>query len=205
MKIGIMIRGFWVASALVLATHALAAGPEVIEFLPKEQSDGQKPVRLVMPIPPKAPLTLDLGDNLERIRVRGLAIRKGEELIVEQRFETSVSLSNEGPHQDLTQWKHGHTAWVRLEKVAPAEFQIIELSPETELPFPEVTTEEIVAALKKKKDVEPHWFELAAQCKTARTAPCGVGVSRISFRIQRRAKGRTQVLWRADLLPPMGC
>lgn len=200
-----LAQGLLVSSALLLAAPARAAGPVAIEFLQQEQSDGSRPAPVVMPIPPKAALALDLGDNLDRIRVRGLAILKGEELIIEQRFETSVSLSNEGPHQDLTEWKHGRTGWRRLVEVAPAEFQILEVSPDAELPFPEVTAAEIVAALKKKKDVEPRWFELAAQCRTARTAPCAVGVSRISFRISRKSQGRSKVLWRADLLPPMGC
>lgn len=47
----------------------------------------------------------ELGESIEGqiLKVDNLTL---DELKIEQRYETSISIQNEGPHCDLTNWKH---------------------------------------------------------------------------------------------------
>jgi hypothetical protein len=76
-----------------------------------------------------------------------------------------------------------------------------------------VTREEIYRAVldnvkgwdAESQESAPRWTQLARSCKSATDYPCGVSVSKISFRIMVRSAGGWEPIKRLDFLVPMGC
>jgi len=98
-----------------------------------------------------------------------------------QSYETSMTLMNEGPHLDLMDWKHHHSEWQPLElKNKHAQSQIIDQTNGANFPF--VLPHEIVEAVRSLTE-EAHWIELAKQCESPHHYPCGVGFSRLYFKL----------------------
>lgn len=100
-----------------------------------------------------------------------------------QNYETSLTLMNEGPHLDLTDWKHYVSDWQKLD-VSNNSFQTSVYSGEDQMEFPDVTPDEIVLAVKERlSNDQPEWMELVKKCKGANDYPCGVSISRINLKI----------------------
>lgn len=110
-------------------------------------------------------------------------------LRVEQQFETSMAIGDEGPHLDLLRWKHHVSEWTPLAAVAPLQFASEEARSDS---FPVVTREELEAAVRAEAQVgDPEgeraaverWGSLAQTCASPTTAPCYVAVSLVRWRV----------------------
>jgi hypothetical protein len=130
---------------------------------------------------------------------------------VEQQHETSLTLMNEGPHMDLTSWKHSVSPWTVVHRISDDVFRTDDIS--GSLDFPKVTTEEIVEAVKAESlawaarghDSVDRWVELAKECADPYSYPCGVGVSQLRFRISISIDDSWQPIQTIELNIPMGC
>lgn len=147
--------------------------------------------------------SLDLGEEIKAVKISGLQLKN---IIVEQRFRTSMSVQNEGPHLDFIDWKHDHTDWTELEN-EDQKFVAVQSPPE-KLPFPEMSQQEILDYFevykKEKKDNDlKHWNEVVKKCTNATTYPCRVGIDRVEFQIKDRKSSK--VLKSFHVLYPMGC
>lgn len=100
-----------------------------------------------------------------------------------QNYETSLTLMDEGPHIDLTNWKHYIGDWQKL-SISENHFKTFAYSQEDQVKFPEVTRDEIVQVVKQGWGDDPDgWAKLAEECKGANGYPCGVSISRINLKI----------------------
>jgi hypothetical protein len=100
-----------------------------------------------------------------------------------QSYETSVTIMDEGPHVDLTKWKHHIGEWKKL-NIVNNTFRTHEYSSLDQEKFPDVTTDEIVQATKKHFNIDSNgWTELAQKCTGPNSYPCGVSISRIIVKI----------------------
>jgi hypothetical protein len=152
----------------------------------------------------KIDVDLDLGDDIENqliILRPSYASREG--LKIEQQFETSFQVYGEGPHVDLTEWKHYRSPWRELRSIGDNMFLTQTISEAEASRFPAVTKAQIYRAVLNAGD--ERWAEEARTCKTLTSAPCSVGVSRISFRIKVKEEGRWKVVNRLNFMIPMGC
>lgn len=196
-------------SAVALATPPLAArelAPEVLVTLREDRGAGLPPRERTLTI--VSDVALDLGEALVGIDVVGFAA-DGDDVRVEQRFETAMTIMNEGGHVDLVDWKHGATPWLTLTRDVGGRFRAAPRA-EGPLPFPPVKANDIVDAA-KKAGADARYLELARSCASATSYPCDVGVSRIVLRVLRREKDqeRNAHEWRTVrvvyLNAPMGC
>jgi hypothetical protein len=170
--------------------------PREAEMAPRIEEDGS------------VVLDLDLGEMIANKIV--IVPRTGHWLKAEQQYETSLTLMNEGPHVDLTGWKHFTSEW---EKTGEPERNTF-LSREIDLEryeFPAVTTGEIVEAVaaevKKWGDeaAGSEWVTLAKQCKSADQYPCAVSVSHVRIRISALVDGQWESALLIRMNVPMGC
>jgi hypothetical protein len=147
----------------------------------------------------KAEVSLDLGEKVETIKVLGMK----KEVEVDQLFETSVTLQNEGPRWDLLDWKHGYTEAVPLVKQGSGYKAIrVPVSDKT-LAFPEASLGELVAQV-EKSGASKNFLDLARACKSLRTESCSIGVSQQIFQIGEKTKLygiKKQIIFKI----PMGC
>jgi hypothetical protein len=122
-----------------------------------------------------------------------------------QNYETSLTLMDEGPHVDLTNWKHYQSDWEQL-KISDNKFRTFKYSDADNNKFPSVSTVEIVNAVKEHlNDQDDRWAELAKKCNDANSAPCGVSISRINLKIELTNKNGTTSAKYIIFEVPMGC
>jgi len=154
-------------------------------------------------------LNLGLGDSMTKIIT--LKPLNGEvQFRIEQRYETSLTLMNEGPHMDLLDWKHYISDWNKVEARNNLTFLVKEMSSEK---FPKVTQAEIINAVKAESDKwskrgfdeQEQWISLAKRCKGPTTYPCGVSISKIILQIKVWESNKWKSIQTMEIQIPMGC
>jgi hypothetical protein len=152
---------------------------------------------------------LELGAEIAAVIVEG---RDAQEVVVSQRYETSLTVSGEGPHLDFTDWKHGHTDWVDLKKEHGKFTADKRIDYDAKKPFPKVTQREILdhyEIFKKKYEwmqTQSHWDDEVKKCKTADTSPCSVGTSAVEFQLKKKKpSGEFEIIRTLRISIPMGC
>ncbi len=153
-------------------------------------------------------IDLDLGESEAMTFV--LVPATYYKLKVEQQYETSLTVMAEGPHVDLTNWKHYTSPWEALKPAKKNTF--ISQPVEIEKPeFPKVVTDEIVEAVTAvvkawgDDDAGAEWIELAKQCKSADEYPCAVSVNQIRLKISALVDGVWEEALVIRINVPMGC
>ena len=175
-------------------------------------ADGSIPyseTTIEFPSPTVIRLNLGLGDPMTKSITLQPRI-DGREFKVEQRYETSLTLMNEGPHMDLLDWKHYISEWEEVESRDGLTFLSKEVSSDE---FPTVTSAKIIGAVRAESakwskqgyDVGERWIDLARQCPGPTTYPCGVSVSKITLRIRVKEPDLWKDILTIELQIPMGC
>ncbi|MFT6134405.1 MAG: hypothetical protein ACJAZM_000894 [Cyclobacteriaceae bacterium] len=109
-------------------------------------------------------------------------------VVIFQNYETSMTIMDEGPHIDLTKWKHHKSEWKQLQ-LENSLFSPLKYSNADKDRFPDVTTEEIIEAVRDElNDEDNKWTEIAKQCENAKSYPCGVSISQINLRVELTMK-----------------
>ncbi|MBA2734468.1 MAG: hypothetical protein H0U54_16525 [Acidobacteria bacterium] len=146
---------------------------------------------------------LDLSESIENqiILLRGTIPER--EFKLEQQFETSLAISDEGPHLDLVDWKHYRSEWREIKKLENNKFLTLKLTEADASRFPHVTMQEIYQEVLKEGG--NRWANLVRAAKTINDYPIGISVSKISLRIKVREGERWRVLKRLEFTIPMGC
>jgi len=175
-------------------------------------ADGSIPnseTTIEFPSPTLIRLNLGLGDPMTKSITLQPRIA-GKEFKVEQRYETSLTLMNEGPHMDLLDWKHFISDWKEVESRNGLTFLSREVSSDE---FPVVTKAEIIEAVRMESekwsqkgfDEGERWIDLARQCKGPTIYPCGVSVSKVALRIRVKEADSWKDIQTIELQIPMGC
>lgn len=125
-------------------------------------------------------------------------------LTVEQRYETSVTIMNEGPHCDLTDWKHFYSDWNKLQTNSKGQFICDKYTEKEYEKFPKISIEDLKQKVKEQCGDE--WLKLIEKVKTPTEYPSGVSISRYYLRVtgQRKDNGMT-VTKLIVIETPMGC
>lgn len=121
-----------------------------------------------------------------------------------QNYETSLTVMNEGPHMDLTDWKHYVSDWEEL-VIADGGFQTAEYTDADFEVFLDVTTDEIVQAIKDLYPNAGDWVEIAERCQGPQGYPCGVSISRITVKLVLTYTSEITVERFIVFEVPMGC
>lgn len=191
--------------AVVPASHAQrAAYLTAIEIL---SSDGEIPIarREYTNFSSRGVIDhLELEENIENQTIVLHPVAGANvELKVEQRFETSLTVMDEGPHLDLTAWKHYRSAWVDIKRVGENRFLTSKVDSSEYTRFPRTTRAEIKQAVLAAGG--PRWAKLVGNVRNPNDYPAAVSISRISFRIRAREGPRWRTLTVVHIDLPMGC
>lgn len=126
-----------------------------------------------------AKIHLELGQTIEGQILKVNVIKNGE-IRIYQRFENSVTVMNEGPHCDLTEWKHYNSDWKEL-KIENGQFLTDSYSEEDWEKFIEIDITELREAVREQ--CGDGWAEHVKNVKSPTDYPYGVSTSRIFFKI----------------------
>jgi len=150
-------------------------------------------------------IELDLGESIENQIIALKPFRDDRRKFkVEQQFETSMALGDEGPHFDLTDWKHYTSEWKEIADHGENTFLTRRIAESESSKFPKVTAEQVRRAVKAAGG-DKRWTALAESCTEPGEGACYTGVSRISFRISANENGKWKQIHKIDFLVPMGC
>lgn len=150
-----------------------------------------------------AKIYVELGDSPlgKEIKIKQTKFKKIE---LFQRHENSVSIMNEGPHCDLTEWKHYYSEWIQLPfNNTTNTYLSTTYSPEDWGKFIPVDM------AKLKKAVEAHcggyWPSLLDNTKNINDYPIGISISRIFLKIVLTDKNGNVNEKTVSFEIPMGC
>lgn len=148
-----------------------------------------------------AEVDLDLGETLEGAEIK-LINPLLSDIKVEMRYETSMTIMDEGPHCDLVDWKHFTSDWSELPSDGSDTYKALSYSTKDKERFPEVYATEIAEAVKQSC---PGWEEHAQSIKSPNDYPGSVGVSKYFLKISGIAKSGKLITRILILNVPMGC
>lgn len=140
----------------------------------------------------------EVGESIEDQKI----IVSGSDLKVDYQYETSLTISKEGPHCDLTNWKHFYSDWKPLKKKGN-EFQFPSISTKDRERFIEVSMDEVKEAV--KAECGDDWAEMLNKTTNIHEYPCGVGISRYFIRISGKTKAGAGFQKVIVIESPMGC
>lgn len=130
----------------------------------------------------------------------------GEQLTdfsIQQSYETSVTVMNEGPHCDLYNWKHYQSDWKDL-ALNESKIQTLKYQEKEWEVFIPVEMDELIEEVRKNCGDE--WAEHASQATSPTDYPCGVSVSAIYLKIQYTRPGFDALTTKYLAFDvPMGC
>ena len=109
-------------------------------------------------------------------------------LSVEQQYETSITISNEGPHCDLKNWKHYYSGWTALNRSGQNSFVVDDYNMNERKKFISINIDE----LKEKVRVQcgEFWKTLIRNIKTPNDHPASVAISRYFLKITGVQQGK---------------
>lgn len=154
------------------------------------------------PAPDSAAVAVALGSSPEGQAVH-ISLHEPGSVRLFQRYETSLTVMDEGPHCDLTDWTHYNSPWQEL----PANgttFQALEYAEADWSRFVPVDMQAV------QKAVRAHcgdtWAALMAGAAHPDDYPLGVSISRIFLRIEFTPQGTTAAqTFTLVFEMPMGC
>lgn len=145
---------------------------------------------------------LELGATIEGRKIKIEQLEKGT-IKIYQRFENSVTVMNEGPHCDLTEWKHYYSEWKQLQ-IQDDQFLTDSYSERDREKFIEVDMDELREAVRKQ--CGDRWAEHIKNVKSPHEYPCGIGTSRIVLKIEYTKQEKDSPIEKTVAFKiPMGC
>ncbi|MCA0131122.1 SH3 domain-containing protein [Winogradskyella alexanderae] len=119
---------------------------------------------------------VELGDTPEG-KTLLLKNKDYKRISIFQKFENSISISNEGPHCDLTKWKHYSSDWKPIEQINRGTFEVLSYTTEDWPKFVNISMEEL------KQEISNYcgsdWMKLVKNAKSINDYPISVSTSRI--------------------------
>ena len=165
------------------------------------------------PFKPMHTVALELGDGLEGTILSLSTTASPDTHRVSMQFETSMAISDEGPHIDLLDWKHCVSEWKLLPRMQGGNSYRLPGPTEAEAScFPAVTAQEIEAAVLAELQGDgfdetraQRWLELARSVNVPGESPSYVGVSKVRLRVEQYVDGRWVEVTRVEFTSPLGC
>jgi hypothetical protein len=126
------------------------------------------------------------------------------DLTIEQRYQTSIMVSYEGKHCDLTNWKHFYSDWQLLSSNKTGIFVGNKYTEKDYKKLPKVSLEELKKKVKEK--CGRNWLTIINKVKSLNEYPIDVGISRYYLRITGKRKNNGQKVTKLIIINiPMGC
>ncbi len=149
---------------------------------------------------------LDLGSSLADHYFAVNTLHDSVSLLVTYQFETSLTMSDEGPHCDLVDWKHFTSqpdTLVQLDSTGIYQFKN-GYEDSLSSAFPEVTMKEVRRAVQEY--CSEGWLDRTSESKTIQDYPFSVSISREIIRIFVK-NSQDQIIREKIIIfeIPMGC
>lgn len=174
---------------------------ESIRFVAKDKINSA--LLFNAPFKPNIEEYLELGDTLSTANII-VAAATAKNLRISLQLETSMSITADGAHLDLNDWKHCTTAWLPVTELPSLTFTLPDFDTINTDCFPAVTTAEIKTEVFKQGGQE--WVDVLEEKGLPKDyQPVLITLSVIRIRIEQRIDSSWQPLTVIQLAVPMGC
>ncbi len=155
------------------------------------------------PFSPEITASLELGDTLSGGTIKVIATERVPYRISVQ-LETSMTISDEGPHLDLTDWKHCTTGWIVAEPLGDSIFALPSYDNVDTDCFPEVTHQDIREAVFQRGG--ERWLGVVERASESDGfSPVSIELSTVRIKVEKQVNSRWEHVTLIDLAVPMGC
>ena len=146
-------------------------------------------------------VSLELGDSPEGqiLKINNSDVKI---LNIYQKYETSVTIMDEGPHFDLLNWKHYFSDWQEINRIQNNTFKSVNYSEELHEKFPQIDINSFKEYV--KRNVGNSWYKLITTVKSVNEYPCAVDINRIIYKITYTIEGKLKEKYLIFEIP-MGC
>ncbi len=197
--------------------------PQELPTLPKQSETAKgTDLSIVVGVPEKPPalevrhiklgkdgkttINLDLGESIDGREVALHFSDSSASYRVLERYRTSLSISAEGPHLDLVDWRHFDSPWIALESLGTNRFRTLKSEQMDDSRFPKTTKAEIVEEVRARVGKDwPELIEWVESCNGPNDGACFVAISSLYLRIQKRVNDRWIDVGMVEVAIPMGC
>lgn len=153
-----------------------------------------------------ASIDLDLSESIDGQKVALHFPDSSASYRILQRYRTTMSISFEGPHLDLRDWRHFDSPWIRLEPLGANCFRTLRSSEMDDSRFPKTTKAEIINEVRRRnEEISPERMEWVEGCSGPNVGPCSVAISSIYLRIQKQVHNHWIDVGTVEIAIPMGC
>jgi len=149
--------------------------------------------------------SLDIGDDIYGREITIVGGDESAQYRIFQRYRTSMTDSAEGPHLDLTDWRHFDSAWIKLNQLDQRKFRTLAFEQIDSSKFPPTTRAELLSAVRKRASDWPGIMNVAERCRNPHDEPCAVSDSSHYFRIEKLVGDRWTTVGLVEVYIPMGC
>ncbi len=153
----------------------------------------------------KTTIDLDVGDNIDGQKVTLHFPNSSASYRMLQRYRTSMTISVEGPHLDLVDWRHFDSPWTPLKSLGANRFRTLRSEQMDYSRFPKTTKAEIIKEVRRREKDWPELIELVESCNGPGDGACIVTISSIYLRIQKQVDDRWIDVGMVEIAIPMGC
>ncbi len=150
-------------------------------------------------------MQLHLGEDLDNQELILNFSDNSVEYRVFQRYRTSMSIANEGPHLDLVDWRHFDSPWSQLPSFSPGRFRTLRSDQMDSAGFPRTTQSEILDEVRRQVGHDSPFVDVARTCHGPTDGACWVGISSIYLRFQKHVRGSWIDVGLVEFRLPMGC
>jgi len=145
----------------------------------------------------------ELGSTIEG-QVLVVLFENLSQVKVEQSYETSVTISKEGPHCDLLNWKHYYSEWKTLKINENGQFICEIYTQEDNEKFPKIEIVDLQQEVKEQCGDD--WQLLINDIKSPTEYPSSVSISRYFLKVTGQRKDNGQLITKIIVIEsPMGC
>lgn len=191
----IVVLWFLSFAAMALDSISIEKNDEEFTFYPD--------ITFQAPFKPRLAIELELGESLSGKSIR-LFSSSEDTFRVSLQLETSMTISAEGAHLDLLNWRHGTTDWIKVEPVNTNIFKLPDFDGVDIGRFPEVSHAEIKEKVLTEGGQE--WLDvLNGKGAPEGYDPVSVDLSMVRLKIDKKVDGRWEVITVIYVSVPMGC
>lgn len=149
-----------------------------------------------------ARVELDLGGSVEGVKIK-IDSDKYDDIEIFQRHQNSVTITNEGPHCDLLDWKHYDSKWEQLPH--KDGYWISKAYTQSDWrKFVRTDQQDLYKAVLDQCGEE--WASRLEEVQSPNDEPSSVGISRIFFKVVLTEKSAGKKIEKiVSVAIPMGC
>lgn len=147
--------------------------------------------------------TSDLGQTMEGALI-SITSDQLTDIKIEEQVETSMCITTEEYLYQLSDWKHAYSEWEELSKNGSGIYETRSYTREELSVFPDVTLDELKAAVKAAGGDE--WLHFIKDVKTVKDEPLEVLGDRYLLRVSGKRKSDGKIISKIIVITlPLGC